>query len=230
MIWGLDKVISDSKDRIEKLQQKEWTISKELKRLVSPADASFIERVVEFAQENLNSPAHGFDHTQRVYNLAYHIGKWEGADLLVVLSAALLHDIGRVMEEGIGADHAETAAYAAKDFLKSIDFPKAKITPVFLAIKQHRARKGEAPSTVEAKVLSDADNLDALGAIGVGRTFTYGGQMSRDVRGTVRFIRDNMLNRVEQMYTDTARRLADRRITYMVQFLQRAEDEVHGLK
>ncbi len=217
-------------DNIEKLQQKDWTISKELKRLISAEDTALIEKVEAYVKEKLDSPSHGFDHTLRVYNLAYHIGKWEGADLLVLLTAALLHDTGRTMEEGIGADHAETAAYYGKDFLKTIDFPRAKLKPVFMAIKHHRHRHGEAPESVEAKILSDADNLDALGAIGLGRTFTYGGRLSRDVRGTVAFIRDNMLNRVARMYTDTARRLADRRIAYMIQFLHRVEDEVHGLK
>ena len=215
---------------ISELQQREWTISKELERLVSKTDWDLIQKVEKYAKENLNSPSHGFDHTQRVYNLAYHIGKYEDADLLVLLTAALLHDIGRTIEEGIGADHAETAAYFGKDFLKTINFPREKLKPVFNAIKKHRARHGEAPDTIEAKVLSDADNLDALGAIGVGRTFTYGGKLERDVRGTVRFIQDNMLNRSEKMYTQTAQRLAERRIAYMIQFLQRVEDEVHGLK
>tara|TARA_Y100000310_G_scaffold321687_1_gene379661 strand:+ start:718 stop:1386 length:669 start_codon:yes stop_codon:yes gene_type:complete len=219
-----------SSDNISKLQKKEWTISKELERLVSKADWQMIQKVEEFARENLDSPSHGYDHTQRVYSLAYHIGKWEGADLLVLLTATLLHDIGRVMEEGIGADHAETAAYFGKDFLKTINFPREKLKPVFLAIKQHRARRGAEPQSVEAKVLSDADNLDALGAIGLGRTFTYGGRLNRDVRGTVKFIQENMLGRIDRMYTQTARRLADRRIAYMIQFLHRVEDEVHGLK
>jgi uncharacterized protein len=178
----------------------------------------------------LKSISHGFDHTQRVYNLAYHIGRWEGADLLIVLTAALLHDLGRVIEEGIGADHAETSAYYAKDILKSINFPREKMKGVFTAIKQHRARHGDAPSTLEAKVLSDADNLDALGAIGIGRTFTYGGNIKRDVRGTVRFIQDHMLNRSERMYTQTAQRMSEKRIAYMIKFLQRIEEEVHGIK
>lgn len=222
-------MIIDNKE-ISKLQKKEWTISRELQRLVPREEADLIQKVEAYAKENLNSPSHGFDHTQRVYNIAYNIGKWEGADLLVVLSAALLHDIGRTIEEGIGADHAETAAFFGKDFLKTINFPKAKINSVFNAIKQHRSSRGALPSTVEAKVLSDADNLDALGAIGIGRTFTYGGRLGRDVRGTIRFIRDNMLNRAEKMYTSTARRLAERRIAYMVQYLQRIEDEVFGIQ
>jgi len=222
-------VITSSNDNTG-YDKKDWTVSKEREQLVSKEDMDLIQQVEAYVKEHLNSPSHGFDHTQRVYNLAYNIGKSEGADLLILLTAALLHDIGRDIEEGIGADHAETAAFFGKDYLKSITFPKEKVQPVFLAIKQHRARHGDPPGRLEAKVLSDADNLDALGAIGVGRTFTYGGRLSRDVRGTVRFIRDHMLNRSERMYTATARRLAARRIAYMIQYLQRVEEEVHGLK
>ncbi|MFH1450486.1 MAG: HD domain-containing protein [archaeon] len=217
-------------DDIMTLQNKEWVISKEIARLVPKKEWELIQKIEAYAIENLDSPSHGFDHTQRVYHLAYQIGKYEEADLLVLLAAALLHDIGRTIEEGIGADHAETAAYFGKDFLKTIDFPREKLKPVFNAIAQHRASGGEKPQSVEAKVLSDADNLDALSAIGIGRTFTYGGRLNRDVRGTVRFIRDNMLNRTEKMYTDTARRIAERRINYMIRFLQRIEDEVAGVQ
>ena len=223
-------MISTRSDEIKKLKEKEWTISKELEQVVSKEDWGLIQKVEAYAKDNLKSVSHGFDHTQRVYNLAYNIGKWERANLLVVLTSALLHDLGRVIEEGIGADHAVTSAYYAKDFLKTIDFPKEKLMPVFNAIKQHRSRKGEEPKSLEAKVLSDADSLDALGAIGIGRTFTYGGRIERDVRGTVRFIRDQMLDRADRMFTPTAKRLANRRIAYMIQYLQRIEEEVHGLK
>lgn len=116
---------------------------------------------------------HDFDHVLRVLALAQRIGQAEGADLEVVQAAALLHDIGRGRAEAIGRDHAAFAAERTHDILA--EAPPEKIEAVAHAVAAHRFRADPEPSTLEAKVLFDADKLDAIGAVGIARAFAYGG-------------------------------------------------------
>ena len=116
---------------------------------------------------------HDFDHVLRVLALAERIGSAEGADLEIVRAAALLHDVGRVQAEAEGIDHAAFAAAQAREIL--VGLPDSKVDAVIHAIAAHRFRGGPEPDTLEARVLFDADKLDAIGAVGVARAFAYGG-------------------------------------------------------
>jgi len=124
--------------------------------------------------------SHAFDHTQRVYNLALKIGKKEKADLDVIKAAALLHDIARLKEDNKEVEcHAERGAEMAEKILKEMNFPENKIKNVVHSIKVHRHSKGLNAETKEAKILQDADRLDALGAITIARMFSTGGKINR---------------------------------------------------
>ena len=114
--------------------------------------------------------AHDFDHVLRVTALAVHIAQAEGADVEIVRTAALLHDIG--LDNG-RVGHEEVAAERARGILAGQ--PPEKVEAVTQAIRSHRFRAGPPPQTLEAKCLFDADKLDAIGAIGVARVFAYGG-------------------------------------------------------
>lgn len=113
---------------------------------------------------------HDFDHVLRVVALAERIAVAEGADLAVVRTAALLHDIGE--SEG-RADHHLRGAAMARDLLRAE--PPEFVEAVAHAIAAHRYRSAPNPESLEAKVVSDADKLDALGAIGIARVFAYAG-------------------------------------------------------
>ena len=124
--------------------------------------------------------SHAFDHTQRVYNLAIDLAKKEKADLDIVKAAALLHDISRLKEDYNEVDcHAEHGSEIAEKILKEMNFPKNKIGNVIHAIKVHRHSKGLEAKTKEAKIIQDADRLDALGAIAIGRMFSTGGKLDK---------------------------------------------------
>jgi uncharacterized protein len=116
---------------------------------------------------------HDFDHVLRVLLVARQIALAEGADLAVVYTAALLHDVGE--SEG-RKDHHLRGAVMARETLK--DEPAEFVEAVAHAIEAHRFRAEPAPRTLEAQVVSDADKLDAIGAIGVARVFAHAG--SRD--------------------------------------------------
>ncbi|MFA6023313.1 MAG: HD domain-containing protein [Candidatus Pacearchaeota archaeon] len=141
----------------------------------------FFKELREKIQSNFEEGgSHAFDHTERVYNLAIKIGKKEKADLDVIKTAALLHDIARLKEDNKEVEcHAEHGAEVAEKILKEMNFPEDKIKNVVYSIKVHRHSKGLAAETKEAKILQDADRLDALGAITIARMFSTGGKINR---------------------------------------------------
>jgi len=123
------------------------------------------------------SGCHDWSHVERVKNLALYIGKKEKGDLFIIEVAAILHDIGRKEEfESRGkVCHAERGVELAKKILANFKLKKDDINNILHCILSHRYRNNHIPETLEAKVLSDADKLDAIGAIGIGRAFLFAG-------------------------------------------------------
>src|SRR3989344_864713 len=142
---------------------------------INSSNKLLIQKIKVFAEKMMQDypPGHNFLHIMRVHELAKHIAQKEKADLLIVEAAALLHDIGRKYELiNPKINHADKSAELALPFLKTlikIGFPSDKINPVLYAIRNHRFTKGIIPDTIEARVLQDADKLDALGAAGIMR-------------------------------------------------------------
>lgn len=121
-----------------------------------------------------NDPVHGFDHIQRVYHMAERLAQAEGADLEIVHAAALLHDAEGPMTGEARSDHQLASADFAREILVSESWPADRIDAVLHCIRAHRFRDDrEQPETIEAKVLFDADKLDAIGAIGAVRAIAY---------------------------------------------------------
>ncbi len=193
-----------------------------------------IERTREYARHFFDREgAHGFSHVERVFNLCMHMGKEEGgADLEVLALAALLHDVARPLESaGKVDDHAvEGGARIARSYLKSLGYPEERIAAVAHAIEAHRFSRGPEPRTLEAKILSDADKLDAIGAIGgVARVFMYSGEHGRDVEASLRHFEEKILRLKDLMYTETARRIAEGgRHAFTVAFIERIRREMEG--
>ena len=122
--------------------------------------------------------AHDFDHVLRVTRLEAKIGAAEGAEATVVRLAALLHDLPAAPAAGSAArlHHHHTAATAAAALLRQRGAGNELVEQVVHCIRTHRFRdQSELPQTLEARVLYDADKLDAMGAIGVARAFAFAG-------------------------------------------------------
>jgi uncharacterized protein len=195
-----------------------------------PGSRKLIETVREFAKSFFEREGtHGFSHVERVFNLCMHIGKEEGADLEVLGLAALLHDIARPLEDsGRIEDHAAEGARLARRYLRSLGYPEEKIEAVAHAIEAHRFSRGPEPKTLEAKILSDADKLDAIGAVGIARVFMYSGEHGRDIEASIRHFEEKILKLKDLMYTETAKRIAEERHRFTEEFIKRLRLEIEG--
>ncbi|MDA8165103.1 MAG: HD domain-containing protein [Desulfobacteraceae bacterium] len=190
---------------------------------------------------------HGPDHTVRVHRLALWMGRAMGADLEVLSAAALLHDIGR-RDETISRGricHARRGGELAREILAGLGFEAESIERIVHCIAAHRYRNGEAPASLEAKILFDADKLDSIGAIGIGRAFLFAGQVGARlhnengvIEGTepysvedtaYREFKVKMSRIRDRMLTPTGRRLAAERHEFMEMFFARLESEINQL-
>jgi uncharacterized protein len=218
-----------------------------------------------------SDPVHGFDHVLRVYGMAERLAWIEGADLEIVRAAALLHDAsseqGAVDNEQwtVGSDqssisnlqsaienqrlthHLSSAEFAAQ-VLRVEGWPEERIAAVQHCIRAHRFRdRQEPPQTLEAKVLFDADKLDAIGAVGVARAIGFAIQAGQPAYAppSKQFLETGelesgephsayheylfKLRRIkERMLTASGRELAEERHRLMAEFFERLADEMGG--
>ena len=127
-----------------------------------------------------NDVAHDFKHVLRVYANAEIICKKEKADKKLVLTAALLHDIISFPKSDKRSKTSSTkSAIKTKKILQKLPYSNDEIKIISYAIESHSFSKNKTPNTLEGKILQDADRLDALGAIGIARTFAVGGAENR---------------------------------------------------
>lgn len=122
--------------------------------------------------------AHDKEHIYRVLYTALDIAQTQKqVDYDVLICACLLHDIGRKEQlADPNLCHAQVGAVKAYEFLKTNNFPENFCTHVRDCIQTHRFRKGNAPESIEAKILFDADKIDVSGAVGIARTLAFKGQ------------------------------------------------------
>lgn len=190
-------------------------------------------------------PAHDFEHVLRVLDLAEKMGAAEGADMEILRTAALLHDTARGQEEQ-GIEHAQASAHLAKGILGDKGWKMDRIERVAEAILSHRFRGGPAPATLEAKILYDADKLDAMGAIGIARAYAVAGQRRQRLWVALEEValdlgqenptehtplheyRMKLSKLVETLHTPMAKEIAAPRYRFMADFFQRLEAEIRG--
>jgi len=141
------------------------------------------QKLLEIVKRELKgaSPAHDISHVMKVYDLCLLLAKYEkNVDLDVLKTAALLHDIARV-KESQNIDHAVLGAEMSEKILRELGYPEEKIRHIKHCIIAHRFRGAVKPRTIEAKILSDADKLDVLGAIGIARSYILAGEYGQKI-------------------------------------------------
>jgi uncharacterized protein len=192
------------------------------------------------------SGSHDWEHTLRVLRLCRRIGPVEGADMIVLEAAALLHDIGRPLQDASNGSvcHAVQGAAIASRIVAALPLTAARKENIIHSVRSHRFRDRHSPESIEAKVLFDADKLDAIGAVGVARAYLFAGELgaclhnphlspeqaepySRNDTGHREF--SVKLSKIkDRMLTGEGCRLARDRHAFMVDFFNRFLEELEG--
>ena len=187
-------------------------------------DGLLIRRAKEYIAELFegHSDGHDLNHSLRVFSNAMAIAEKEsGCDMEIVALSALLHDTD---------DHKlfdTKDNYNARKFLKTQGYDPAKTDLICeiinsVSFSQNRGRK---PASLEGKIVQDADRLDAMGAMGIARTFAYGGKHGRSIEDGIEHFHEKLLLLKDEMNTDTARGMAETRHEFLEEFVERFNEE-----
>lgn len=188
-----------------------------------------------------DSSGHDFDHAWRVFVLGVRLADREGADERVVGAGALVHDIHRTMGDPGETVHPTESLPAVRATLEATSFPAELVPEVCHCVETHDeyAFRGVEypPETLEAEIVQDADNLDALGAIGVARCFAFGARRGdplwvpdseQPVNAGLGHFEEKLYKLPAEMNTATARELAESRCEFLETFEERFRKEWYG--
>ncbi len=205
-----------------------------------------IEEARHFYQQD--DSAHDFDHVLRVTRLAEKLAHHEGADVTVVVLAALCHDLPAPQVEQSRQSHHQVAADFAGQLLHKRGMAAARVANVVHCIQAHRFRDQTIqPQTLEAQCLYDADKLDSIGAIGVARAFAFAGRTGErlwytpvaaipvtgakptgaDYTPVHEFVY-KLQKLCATLHTPTARQIGAERHAYLVTFFQQLDQEMQA--
>ena len=209
-----------------------------------------IARATAYVKEKFENEYSGHDwfHTLRVFRTATRIAEAEGADIVTVQLAALLHDVDdRKLSPETYAEQKNARAFLAENGVE-----ESVICEICRIISEVSfvGRDSVVPSTLEGKCVQDADRLDAIGAIGIARAFAYGGNNNRlmyhpDIAPnpnmskeeyiksnstTVNHFYEKLFKLTDMMNTDTAKQIAKERDEYMKAFISEFLNEWEGRK
>ena len=190
-----------------------------------------------------NDPGHGLVHVRRVVATASRLCVAEGARGEIVLPSAWLHDCAHVAKDSPERSSASRIAAArAVEFLAAAGYPSDCLPDIRHAIEAHSYSAGIAPLTLEAKIVQDADRLDALGAIGIARCIAVGAALGRpiyqpddpfcaarepdDSAASVDHFYTKLLKLADTMQTEAGRREARRRSEFMQGYLDQLRAEI----
>ncbi len=180
-------------------------------------------------KHSVTDDIHGFKHTERVYKLCLNLGKKLIADLNILKIAALLHDIGRIQEKRDikKRNHAEISAELAKNFLEPnrYNLTQNEIDKITHCIQAHSYSNELVPETLEAKILSDADKLDALGAIGLYRTIGFTILRNGDLDDVIEHLENKILKLKNRLFLDISKDIASTREKIIIDFYNKIKEQ-----
>lgn len=211
-------------------------------------DKKTCEDIAAYTHGFMGDSAHDESHVYRVLYAALEIAQDERkVDKEVLIAACLLHDIGRQLEnEDPALCHAKEGSKMAYAFLRKYGWPQTKAAHVRDAIAAHRFRSDAVPESLEAKILFDADKLDATGALGIARTLVFEGILKEPLYNInennqvldgsadkeISFFQEyhyKLKHLYGQFYTDKGKALAKERQKASMDFYEALLSEVQGL-
>jgi len=205
--------------------------------------AELAAELLPHALEPSEDGAHDLSHLQRVWHNARTLQTEEGGDLEVLLAAVLLHDCVAVEKNSpLRSQASRLAAEKASKVLASLNWPEEKVSAVTHAIEAHSFSANITPTTLEARLMQDADRLDSLGMLGVARTFYTAGRMGSalydphdpearardydDKRFCLDHFQTKLLHLAEGFQTAAGQRLAQIRHQRLKGFMEQFKEEI----
>ena len=210
-------------------------------------ESQLLSQVYSEVQERFNlfdDPAHGWEHIQRVYELALYIAEREDAHRFITGMAALLHDLGRLTHQQ-GQHHADASVSEARELCQRRQIAPQTREAILHAVIAHSFSRGIQPRTLEACIVRDADRLDGLGAIGIMRwaitgavrrapetlCYHHGDPFAEQhTPDDGRYMLDHFFSKLlklgDGMATSTGRELAEQRTTFMRIYLNEFRREL----
>lgn len=205
---------------------------------------STVKELVRSHFEN-DTTGHDWYHIERVWKMACYLQEMEGGDLELIELAALLHDIS---DHKLNGGHLNKGGEVAGEILSSLNYPTDRIQQVAAiidAVSYKGAGVQDKMDSLEGKIVQDADRLDAIGAIGIGRAFAYGGskgrsmydpkikvemhesfeQYARSEGNTINHFYEKLLLLKDRLHTETAKKIGLERHEFMEEFLSRFFNE-----
>lgn len=203
------------------------------------------EAYMEKLCQNHPDPSHDLLHVKRVVATAKVLAQIEGADLNVVVPAAYLHDCFYISKSDSRRSKASTlSADKAMDLLKTWDYPEEYHQQIYDAIAAHSFSANITAETLEAKIVQDADRLDAMGAIGIFRCFAFSGMAKRplycendpfcesrqpdDSAHTLDHFFEKLLHLQKQLNTGSAKFEGEKRLAVMKFYLDELKREINA--
>ena len=211
-----------------------------------------IEPQIKDLLKKANTGGHDVAHFKRTMNTALYISSKEGGDQLVIAIAAYLHDIHRLMQQidNRYVKPSESLPLVEQILHKSsINLSKKEIDKILFAISHHEDYNwdGNNVDDLNTLIIQDADNLDAIGAIGIARAFKYAGVNNQvmydesipleDFKGyeekvkdvsTIHFFNNKLIKLGNNMNTKTAKTLADKRVNFVKAYIKEFLAEWHA--
>lgn len=190
-----------------------------------PVDPRLKARVSVLVESERQSVAHRMDHLARVSRNAAAIAQHYGeVDREILGLAVLLHDVEQPFDDK--ANHVERSAAVAERLMSDINVEPTRIAHVLKAIREHSTENIVAPSSLEAKILFDADKLDGIGPNGILRVFALSQQMGRPIAASIAWYRGKIDVALANLRTPEGRALAAARLPLVESFLTALEVEL----
>ncbi len=206
-------------------------------------------KMIEYTKGD--NSGHNIDHLERTLKYALYLQSFEGGDIYVIAIASFIHDIHRIMQNESGHFVApEESLSTVKEFIKDIDITEEQKEHILYAIKYHEyynfGKDKNIVNDIESKIVQDADNLDAIGAMGLIRALQYGilygepiynpdvalyqneYEECSDDASTIHHINNKLLRLGEYMNTKTAKHIAEDKTNFLKDFINRYISEYKG--